>query len=239
MEPVYRLAFQARTPDASFVTSRSTRFSGEWIIRMPASSIRVHVSTRSRAPSILFYTSTSETCEETKGMLMDPFLRLHAPSFFLFQFLFLSIPSIQEQVPSGASIQPFHFASRFVASKRGTFDHVVGTRAFSSESMRRGWLEVRPRIAKRSGRRSARIDPLRALRFLAVDRLADARRTRTLRLCFLRQAFKFTCYVSLPVFLTVVVAGTPENLASIVKNVSGTSLLSHSCVLRDRFRSQG
>jgi len=34
------------------------------------------------------------------------------------------------------------------------------------------------------------------------------------------EAFKFTCYLSLPVFLTVVVAGTPQNLATIIKNRS-------------------
>lgn len=33
------------------------------------------------------------------------------------------------------------------------------------------------------------------------------------------QAFKFSCYVSLPVFLTIVVAGTPQNLATVIKNV--------------------
>lgn len=66
----------------------------------------------------------------------------------------------------------------------------------SHRSMARRWLEV-GRKSRRPGRECADADGCDAL----------------------HQAFKFTCYLTLPVFLTVVVAGTPQNLATIIKNV--------------------
>lgn len=70
----------------------------------------------------------------------------------------------------------------------------------SHRNMARRWLEV-GRKSRRPGRESANADGCDAL----------------------HQAFKFTCYLSLPVFLTVVVAGTPQNLATIIKNVRPAS----------------
>ena len=43
-------------------------------------------------------------------------------------------------------------------------------------------------------------------------------------LCPLPQVFKFCCYVSIPVLMTVFIAGSPERLESIIRNVRRLAL---------------
>lgn len=43
-----------------------------------------------------------------------------------------------------------------------------------------------------------------------------------------QQVFKFCCYISIPIGMTVAISGSPRNLATLIKNVRALHLLASS-----------